>query len=63
MLVCDYDNDANEGKAADYSLLSKNTIDTDTTAKDGDEDKFEQENIEIFWRRRLAVVLIVTISK
>ena len=32
-----------KGKAADYSLLSKNTINTDTTAKhgDGDEDKFE----------------------
>ena len=43
MLVRDYDNDTNEGKAADYSLLSKNTINTDTTAKhgDGDEDKFE----------------------
>ena len=30
-----------------HSLLSKNTIDTDSTAKDGDEDKFEQERIEI----------------
>ena len=47
MLVRDYDKDINEGKAADYSLLSKNTIDIDTTAKDGDEDKFEQETIEI----------------
>ena len=28
-------------------MLSKNTIDIDTTAKDGDEDKFEQETIEI----------------
>ena len=27
--------------------MSKNTIDTDSTAKDGDEDKFEQERIEI----------------
>ena len=28
-------------------MLSKNTIDTDSTAKDGDEDKFEQDRIEI----------------
>ena len=27
--------------------MSKNTIDTDSTAKDGDEDKFEQDRIEI----------------